>query len=65
MCGEESGYGGAHVAGGDDGEGCVGCHCGSILEGLDLEEMLWSIFCMVICPARYGRYGEKRKEITS
>ena len=34
MCGEKLRYGGAHVAGGDDGEGCVGCHCGGFLEGL-------------------------------
>ena len=34
MCDEEFCYGGAHVAGGDDGEGCEGRHCGSFLEGL-------------------------------
>ncbi len=29
MCDEELGYGGAHVAGGDNCEGCVGGHCGN------------------------------------
>ena len=80
MCDKEFCYSGAHVAGGDDGEGSEGRHCGRFsrmrfeiwwVSELDRWEK-WVFLCdgIAVCYARYGgdghrRYSEKRKEITS